>query len=117
MITSFRDLKMWQMAALLAEETYRATALLPEHEIYGLRSQMRRAAVSIASNIAEGSKRKTRKDFLQFLHIESGSCAELETQLYLTTRIYPSVGVAKASEQLNEIQKMLSAYIRKMYST
>lgn len=115
MIASFRDLKMWQLAVDLAEEIYTLTKKLPREEIYGLQSQMRRAAVSVASNIAEGSKRKSQKDFLQFLHIANGSCAELETQLCLTKRIYARIDTSMADGHLVSVQKMLGAYMRKMY--
>lgn len=116
MITSFRDLKMWQQAVDLAKEIYVLTKKLPHEEVFGLQSQMRRAAVSIASNIAEGSKRKTKKDFLQFLHIANGSAAELETQLYLVKEIYSAIQTQKADAHLESVQKMLGAYIRKMYA-
>lgn len=116
MIASFRDLKMWQQAVDLAKEVYALTKKLPREEVFGLQSQMRRAAVSIASNIAEGSKRKTSKDFLQFLHMANGSAAELETQLYLIKEIYSSLQTATADAHLESVQKMLGAYMRKMYA-
>ena len=78
-IKSYEDLIVWQKALDLAEEIYRATRQFPKDELYGLTSQMRRAAVSIASNIAEGHERNSRGEFLQFIGHARGSLAELET--------------------------------------
>ena len=80
-IESFKDLIVWQKSMSLVKEVYVITSNFPKSEIYGLTSQMRRAAVSIPSNIAEGKKRKTKNDYVQFLRIANGSAAELETQL------------------------------------
>jgi four helix bundle protein len=76
---SFRDLKVWNLAIDLTTLIYALSADFPKSEIYGLSSQMRRAAVSIASNIAEGSARGTKKDFKQFVMIARGSTCELQT--------------------------------------
>jgi len=78
-----RDLVVWQKAMRLAAEVHRATAAFPRSEIFGLTSQIRRAAVSIPSNLAEGSARRTTPDFIAFLHVARGSQAELDTQLRL----------------------------------
>lgn len=83
-----RDLIVWQKSLDLADATYSLTKLFPKDELYGLVSQMRRSAVSIPSNIAEGSGRKTMKDFRQFLCIAYGSALELETQLLLSQRFH-----------------------------
>ena len=114
MSKSFKDLQVWQRSVELAKEMYRATAKLPNYELYGLRSQMCRAAVSIASNIAEGQKRGTRKDFVQFLRMAYGSSAELETQVIIAESTYPSVSFTKPTLLLGEVQKMLPALIRKL---
>jgi four helix bundle protein len=82
-MAGFRDLKVWQAAMCLAEEVYRLSAQFPKHEIYGLASQLQRAAVSIPSNIAEGQARNSNKEFHYFFGIARGSLAELETQLML----------------------------------
>ena len=84
---SFRELRVWNKAMELAVLIYAVTGDFPKQEIYGLTSQMRRAAVSIASNIAEGSARGTRKDFRQFITIARGSTCELQTQLLLARQL------------------------------
>ena len=78
------DLQVWQEGMSLAKDVYAATAAFPREEIYGLTSQMRRAAVSIPSNVAEGAARSSKKEFLQFLVIARGSLMELETQIILS---------------------------------
>ncbi len=89
------------------------TEKLPPVETFGLTSQLRRAAVSIPSNIAEGSKRGTAKDFLQFLRIASGSAAEVETQIFILKDVYPKVDVQIACAILTEVQKMLTVMTRR----
>ena len=84
---SYRDLIVWQKAIDLVAEIYKATDTFPDREKYALSSQMRRAAVSIPSNIAEGRSRSTRKDFINFLHTALGSGTELETQLIIGKRL------------------------------
>jgi four helix bundle protein len=84
---SYRDLLVWQKAMVLVEETYRLTADLPKNEEFGLKSQMRRAAVSVPSNISEGQSRNQPREFLQFLHRAMGSLSELETQLEVAVRL------------------------------
>lgn len=78
-IQSFRDLEIWQRGISLAETIYDTTKSLPREELYGLASQLRKAAVSVPSNIAEGFGRKHNKEYRQFLHVALGSCAELIT--------------------------------------
>jgi four helix bundle protein len=113
-IESFKQLIVWQKSIELVKEIYMLTNELPKSEIYGLTSQMRRAAISIPSNIAEGKKRKTVKDFLQFLRIADGSSAELETQLIITAELYPNIEYKKSTELLMEVQKMLATIIKKL---
>ena len=113
---SFKDLIVWQRAMQVAEEVYTLSKLLPKEENYSLTSQIRRSAVSIPSNIAEGNKRGTKKDYCQFLKIANGPSAELETQLILLEKIYPEISVKKAFELLTETQKMLTIIIRKLES-
>ena len=83
----YRDLVLWQRAVELAAEVHRVTLRLPRHELFGLTAQMRRSAVSIPSNIAEGSGRRTTREFIAFLHIARGSLSELRTQLLLASRV------------------------------
>lgn len=85
MLRSYRELTAWQKAYALSIAVYRATRGFPAAERYGLSAQLRRAAVSIPSNIAEGYGRKTRGEYLQFLAIARGSVYELQTQLLLST--------------------------------
>ena len=87
MVKSYRDLEVWQLGLDLVETVYRCTAEFPKSEIFGLTAQMRRAAVSIPSNIAEGQARSSSKEFLHFLSIALGSLAELATQLELANRL------------------------------
>ena len=77
----FRDLQAWKMSVALAKKVYLVTARFPPDERFGLVSQMRRAAISVPSNIAEGSVRRSRRQFAHFIEISMGSLAELETQL------------------------------------
>jgi four helix bundle protein len=85
--TSFRDLDVWHLGVELAETVYRVTARFPKAELFCLTAQMRRAAVSIPSNIAEGRARDSSKEFLHFISISRGSLAELDTQLELAIRL------------------------------
>lgn len=84
---SFRELRVWQAAMDLIENVYRLTRAFPKHETYGLASQIQRAAVSIASNIAEGHTREHLKEYLYHLSIAQSSLAELETQLEVSMRL------------------------------
>ncbi len=86
-VKDFRELIVWQKAMDLVESVYRTTTLFPKEELYGLTSQMRRAAVSIPSNIAEGQGRNTTRDFLHFLAIAYGSLKEIETQVLIAERL------------------------------
>lgn len=87
MSSSYRDLLVWQRAIELVTEIYRCTTTFPSDELYGLRSQLRRAAVSTPSNIAEGQGRCGRGDFRQFLGIARGSLLEVETQVHIAHRL------------------------------
>jgi four helix bundle protein len=109
MVKSFRDLDVWRLGVELAELIYRCTAGFPKSEVFGLSSQMRRAAVSIPSNIAEGRARKSSREFLHFLSISRGSLAELETQLELAIRLdYAASGLQTALTQSDVLGKKLN---------
>lgn len=109
MAFSYRDLVVWRAAMQLAEGTYRLSAALPRAEMYGLTAQMRRSAVSVASNIAEGHARRSTRDFLRFISIALGSLTELETQWMLTARLgfVTETDTAPVLGQASEVGKML----------
>lgn len=115
-IQSYRDLIVWQKSMRLVVFVYKLTERFPKSELYGLESQMRRASVSISSNIAEGKMRGTRKDYRHFLLNALGSSAELETQIEIAKQL--SFGqfsdYKEASGLLEEVMKMLSALIKKL---
>ncbi|MEX0917453.1 MAG: four helix bundle protein [Candidatus Paceibacterota bacterium] len=113
-IDSFRDLVVWQKSMELSKQIYAMTKELPKEEQFGLVFQLRRCAVSIPSNIAEGSKRGTRKDYVRFLRIAQGSGAELETQLLLVRELYKVRGVEEIQALLEEVQKMLTTMVKKL---
>ena len=113
---SFKELIVWQKSMTLVKFVYQISRKLPVEERYGLASQMQRCAVSIPSNIAEGNKRTTAKDYAQFLRMASGSAAELETQLLLIKDVY-NLDVSKELGLLEEIQKMLQVMKRKLQPT
>ena len=108
MVRSFRDLEVWQLGLDLVQSVYQCTAAFPKSETFGLAAQMRGAAVSIPSNIAEGQARNSTKEFLRFLSYALGSLAELETQLELATRLeYGSGEVGCALAQVSLLGKKL----------
>jgi four helix bundle protein len=116
MLQSYRDLVVWQKAVDLAELGYRLTEQFPQREMYGLSSQIRRAGVSVASNIAEGYGRGSRREYVQFLAIAQGSLKELETQIILAERL-TFTSASQAKRMLGDcdvIGKMLGALIRSL---
>lgn len=106
---NFKDLRVWQHAIVLNKLIYGITKLFPKEELYGLTSQMRRCAVSVASNIAEGSKRNTKGEFVQFIGIAQGSLAELETQVIIAKEIGFTFDdtLSSIEEELDAIGRML----------
>lgn len=115
-IQSYRDLKVWQRAMDLAESCYRATRRFPRDELYGMVSQIRRAAASVPANIAEGHGRNSRGEYIQFLRIAQGSLKELETHVLLAQRIgLTEQKVVRAIlDQAEVLGKMLRALIRSL---
>jgi len=111
---SYRELIVWQKAMDLVVEVYDLIALLPKEEQYALAGQMRRAVVSIPSNIAEGNSRNTTKEYVQFLNIALGSKAELETQIEICRRLDYFNDTEKAEGLCEETGKMLNAIISKL---
>jgi four helix bundle protein len=109
---NFRELKIWQRGIELSVMIYEISNDFPSEERYGLCSQLRRASVSVPSNIAEGSSRNSQKEFIHYLSIASGSCAEVETQLEIAKRL-GFVNEAQLANPLNEtreIQKMIHSF-------
>ena len=115
-IRDYRDLIVWQKSIELVVRIYQITKSLPDDEKFGLISQMRRAAVSISSNIAEGNGRVSRNDYVRFLNYAVGSCNELDTQVEISRRLeYTQDNVCQEiSDNLIEIKKMLISITKKL---
>ena len=110
-INSFRDLRVWQAGMELVEQVYLLTQSFPKQEIYGLTSQIQRAAVSVPSNIAEGHTREHSKEFLHHLSIAQASLAELETQLEIAARLKYLL-----PEQLEKILQRVMSLGKQLYA-
>ena len=112
----YKELKIWQKGVALAKQVYRVTEAFPSAERYGLAAQLRRAAVSVPSNIAEGQARSGTREFLQFLSHAGGSLAELETQILLSRDLgyCGAADLSAISNEIAEIQKMLAAIRRRL---
>jgi four helix bundle protein len=115
-IRSHKDLVVWKKGIRLCKDIYELTEKFPKSETYGISSQMRRAAISIPSNIAEGRSRGTRKDFIQFLRIALGSASELETQIEIAKQLagteeyrYKEIEIL-----LDEVSRMTMGMIKKL---
>lgn len=114
-----KKLEVWKLAMELVIETYRLTESFPAKETYGLTNQIRRAVVSVPSNMAEGAARQTRKEFVNFLHMAQGSLSELDTQVEIARR----VGYLDEKDwetldiEAERIDKMISGLIRQQTST
>ena len=115
-VHSYRDLVVWQKAMDLVIAVYRLTEIFPVNEQYGLTAQIKRAAISIPSNIAEGRRRGTRKDYRQFLIIAYGSGAELETQSEIAKRLrfINDDDYNRISALASEVMKMLNTMIARL---
>ncbi|MGG1924302.1 four helix bundle protein [Chryseobacterium cucumeris] len=115
-MANFKELLVWQRSIDFVTEIYRTTEAFPKDEIYGLTSQIRRAAVSIPSNIAEGNSRRSKPDYSQFLKISRGSCAEVETQLIISKNLkfLNENEHLKLNEKIIEISKMLNGLINSL---
>ncbi|MCD4728883.1 MAG: four helix bundle protein [Pirellulales bacterium] len=113
---NFRDLRIWSLGKVIALNTYRITKNFPREEAYGMTSQMRRAALSIPSNIAEGFNRNHNNEYRQFLFIALGSCAELETQaeLCLDLKYISKSDHSQITEKINHESRMLRSLINKL---
>ncbi|HZH40812.1 MAG TPA: four helix bundle protein [Gemmatimonadales bacterium] len=114
MVNSYRDLLVWQRGIDLVESVYKATKSFPRHEMYGLTAQLRRAAVSVPSNIAEGHGRRHLGDYLHHLSMANGSLFELETQLLVAQRLtyLPASDAVALSVLSGEVGRMLAGLAR-----
>ncbi len=115
-MNGYRSLLVWKKAMQLAEEIYSVIKLLPKDELFGLSAQLRRAAVSVPSNIAEGNGRSSKKDYMHFLNIARGSVYEIETQLLLGVELnfFTETQTENAMDLCEEITKMLNSLIRSL---
>ena len=112
----YKDLIVWQKSYQLTLEIYSLSKSFPKEEIFGITSQMRRAAISIPSNISEGNSRGGKKEYVQFLRVALGSSTELETQLMLCRDLHliKDIDYTRINTLLNEVIKMLSVLIKKL---
>ncbi|MEZ5058348.1 MAG: four helix bundle protein [Saprospiraceae bacterium] len=113
---NFKNLEIWQISIEICESIYQLCSSIPISEKYNLISQMKRAAISISSNIAEGASRESNKEFKRFLEITIGSAFELETQLILCTRLeyFQTKNLDNIFELLNKVQRKTNALIQKL---
>jgi four helix bundle protein len=111
-VRDFRDLQSWRHSMALAQNIYQLLKLFPQEELYALCSQMRRSAISIPSNIAEGHSRHSTKEYIRFLYIAQGSAAELHTQLILAKNIGYILDIETLENDILSIRKMIAATIK-----
>jgi four helix bundle protein len=112
-VKDYRDLIVWQKAMDLVERIYRASGAFPREEIYGLTSQIRRAAVSVPSNVAEGNGRNTTRDYVHFLGMAYGSAKEVETQVLIAERLH-YIDSSRSDELVNattEVARLISGLL------
>jgi len=113
-LKSYKDLELWQVSMNFVSEVYTLTKSFPKEELYGLTSQIRRCAISIPSNIAEGSSRKGTKEFIQFLWIANGSLSEFETQIEIAQKLGYIASIDIILEKVKHIRKMLHGLIHSL---
>ncbi|WP_291088949.1 four helix bundle protein [Empedobacter sp. UBA7494] len=113
-MASHKELKVWQESMNLVVEIYKITNHFPKEELYALTSQMKRSAVSIPSNIAEGAGRQSQAEFIRFLYIALGSVSELETQLEIAFRLGFIGNLIQFQKSINYIKSMLSKLIKSL---
>ncbi len=113
---NYKELSIWRRSVAIAVEVYKITVVFPVSEKYGLTSQVNRAAVSIASNIAEGVGRNTNNEFIHFLGVANGSSFELATQLIISAELHLVTydRINKILEELDQVQKMVYSFIKKL---
>lgn len=107
-----KELEVWKESIALVSDIYMVTASFPKEEIYGLTNQLRRAAVSVPSNIAEGAGRQTMKEFVHFLYVAAGSLSELETQIIIAEKLGYQSDIESLITRVIGIRKMLHGLIR-----
>ncbi len=113
-MSDYKDLEVWKKAIDIVTAVYRTTASFPDSEKFGITNQMRRAAVSIPSNIAEGSARHHSKDFIHFLRIADGSAAELEAQLIISVNLGFLSDSEPLAHEITVVRRMLAALIKSL---
>ena len=115
-VKDYKDLHIWQKGIEIVDKIYSATNGFPKIELYGLTTQMRRSAVSIPSNIAEGFVRKHTKEYKQFLYVSLGSCAELDTQVIIADKrnYVAKEKLEELSEDINHESRMIASFINKL---
>jgi len=113
-MSDYKDLEVWKKAIEVVAEIYRLSLSFPDSEKFGITNQMRRASVSIPSNIAEGSARHHTKDFIHFLRIADGSAAELETQLIISGKLGFVTDTERLAHEIIVIRRMLAALIKSL---
>jgi four helix bundle protein len=111
-VKTHKDLDAWSKAIELVEAVYSLTRAFPKTEMYGLTNQLRRAAVSVPSNIAEGAARRSTKEFIQFLHVALGSVSEVETQVIIAQRLDYVDDVNSIEEQIEAVRRLILGLIR-----
>jgi four helix bundle protein len=116
MLKNYKELKVWQRSYQLCLEVYKITKIFPKEETYGLTSQIRRSAVSLPSNIAEGYGRKTTLEYVRSLYIAYGSNCELETQILLSGDLgyIEAAKLRKLHDEIGEVERMLKALIKSL---
>ncbi|MDD2640530.1 MAG: four helix bundle protein [Arcobacteraceae bacterium] len=110
-MNDYKDLQVWQKSMDLVEDIYKLIKHFPKEETYALSDQLRRAVVSIPSNIAEGQNRNTSKEFVQFLYISLGSVSEVETQILIAQRLHYIEQIEEELNKITKIRKMINALI------
>lgn len=116
---NYKELEIWKLSVKFCTPIYKATSKFPDQEKFGLVSQLRRAVVSISSNIAEGSSRSSDKDFIRFLEYSLGSCREVDTQILISNNLefISEHEVLAISNDLNKIMVMINNFIKRLKSS
>ncbi len=113
-VRSYKDLEIWKRSMSLVTDIYTLTKKFPDEEKYGLTSQLCRSGISVPSNIAEGSSRKSTKELIHFLYISNGSLSEIETQLMIAVNLGYTNNAITIFEEIKSIQLMIRSLIKKL---